>query len=394
MKLQEFQGKEILRKKGISLPESLLAHFPNEAWMHSMTIGFPCMLKTQILTGGRGKAGGVMKCENAEQVRVTAEKMFRKSFTTKQSGSHSLVVRKLLVEKCVRIEKEFYFSIVMDSESREPLIIASKEGGMEIEEISRSNPRKILRIPVNPYTGLQSFHVRELLAFLDLNLENHSFYDFFKTIYRVFIEKECLMLEINPLVLDKGGQLIPVDVKMDIDDNALFRQRDILKLRDLTELGSSEIEAKLSGLNFIKLEGNVGCMVNGAGLAMATMDFIKMAGAEPANFLDVGGVATPETISKGFEIILKDKSIKAVFINIFGGIVRCDKVADGIVSAVKNLKIKVPVIIRLSGSNLESGLKILNNSSFEFNAVETVEEASLILKKVIAGNKKEEKTCQ
>jgi len=382
MKLHEFQGKEILKEAKIRLPESSLAYFPDEAWMHSMQIGFPCMLKSQVLAGGRGKAGGIKKCNSADEVLKVARQLFGNGLSTKQTGSQKLAVRKLLVEKCIVIEKEFYFSIIIDSDSRSPLLIVSAEGGAEIEEISAKSPQAILKVPVNPYTGLQSFHVREVLAHLGLPGNRQEYFDFFQKIYGIFMQYEALLLELNPLVLDDTGALIPVDIKLDIDENALFRQPAVLKMRDLSELDPFEIEARFAGLNFIKLDGNVGCMVNGAGLAMATMDFIKMAGASPANFLDVGGVATPETISKGFEILLKDKAIRAIFINIFGGIVRCDKVAAGIVAAAENLKVEIPVIIRLSGSNLEEALQLLAKSRFSFKLAKTVEEASVILNEI------------
>jgi succinyl-CoA synthetase beta subunit len=385
MKLHEFQGKEILKNRGIHVPESMVAHFPDEAWMHSMVIGFPCMLKSQVLTGSRGKAGGIKKCENPEEVKKAARLLFEKVLVTKQTAAQGLTVRKLLVEECLQIQDEMYFSIVLDTQSSSPMIIVSRSGGTDIEEISAKDPGSILRVHVNPYTGLSHFHIREILLFLGLNYKEHRYHDFFRRLYEVFVDTEALMLEINPLIIDKSGELIPVDVKMDIDDNALFRHPEILRSRDLTELNPFEVEARLTGINFIKLDGNIGCMVNGAGLAMATMDFIKMAGAEPANFLDVGGVATPETISQGFKILLKDKSIKAIFVNIFGGIVRCDKVANGIVNAVKGLKTNIPIIIRLTGSNVEEAMTILEKSPLKFHIAKNVKEASLILKKSISG---------
>ncbi|MBP7462359.1 MAG: ADP-forming succinate--CoA ligase subunit beta [Candidatus Delongbacteria bacterium] len=388
MKIHEFQGKEILKHHGIPLPESLLAHFPDEAWMHSMVIGYPCMLKSQVLSGGRGKAGGVKKCTQADEVRQLAKTMFENAFVSHQSGPQSLVVRKLLVEKCIEIKKEFYFSMVMDVEIQSPLMMASPQGGVDIEETSISHPERIIRIPVNPYTGILAFHIRELLDFLGIGKDDNGYYEFFHKIYQVFMKYDCTMLEINPLVLDQNDTLIPVDVKMDIDENALFRQPEIIKLRDLTEYDQLEIEARLSGLNFIKLSGNVGCMVNGAGLAMATMDFIKMAGAQPANFLDVGGVATSEMITRGLEILIKDPSIRMIFINIFGGIVRCDKVAEGITTAVRNLKIEIPIIVRLSGSKVDEGMRLLKKSEFRFNIVQAVEEASEMIRSIVSESQK------
>ncbi|HNX42576.1 MAG TPA: ADP-forming succinate--CoA ligase subunit beta [Candidatus Aminicenantes bacterium] len=383
MKLHEFQAKEILKKYGIKVPDSLVAHFPEEAWMHSMVIGYPCMLKSQVLTGGRGKAGGIKRCVSSSEVRESAKAMFGHALTTNQTADQRLTVRRLLIEQCVNIAQEFYFSILISNETRSPMILVARQGGMEIEELSAKGPQNILSIPVNPYAELRAFHIREILSCLGISKERHEYYEFFRKLYRIFIDTDCMMLEINPLVIDKTLNLIPVDVKMDIDENALFRQRDIARLRDMSELEPLEAEARLSDLNFIKLNGTVGCMVNGAGLAMATMDFIALAGARPANFLDVGGVATPETIALGMEILLKDRSIQAIFINIFGGIVRCDKVAAGIAAAAERLHPSVPVIIRLSGSNVSQALEILEKSDMDFMTADTVEEASRILKKVL-----------
>jgi succinyl-CoA synthetase beta subunit len=385
MKLHEFQGKELLKAHGIPVPESMVAHFPDEAWMHSMVIGFPCMLKSQVLSGGRGKAGGVRRCEDAEGVWKTAKEMFARTLVTKQSASEGLIVRKLLVEECLSIRRELYFSILLDTQSNSPLLIASPSGGADIEEIAAEQPESIVRIPVNPYTGLIPFHIRELLLFLGLDYKDHRYHDFFRRVYDLFVSTESLLLEINPLVVDGSGKLVPADVKIDIDDNALFRHPEILRWRDLTEYDPLEVEARLSGLNFIKLNGTIGCMVNGAGLAMATMDCIKMAGAEPANFLDVGGVATPETISQGFRILLKDKQIEAIFVNIFGGIVRCDKVARGIVDAVQGLRPQIPIIIRLTGSNMEEAMEILEGSSMAFRLARDVAEASEWIQSIADG---------
>ena len=389
MKLHEFQAKEILKKNGVKVPDSLVAHFPEEAWMHSMVIGYPCMLKSQVLTGGRGKAGGIKRCVSPSEVRETAKTMFGHALTTSQTGEQKLTVRKLLIEQCVDIAQEFYFSILISSETRSPMILAARQGGAEIEELSAKSPDAIFSLPVNPYAELRSFHIREILSCLGINKDRQEYYEFFRKLYRIFIDSDCMMLEINPLVIDKALNLIPVDVKMDIDENALFRQRDIARLRDMSELEPLEAEARLSDLNFIKLNGTVGCMVNGAGLAMATMDFIALAGARPANFLDVGGVATPETISLGMEILLKDRSIQAIFINIFGGIVWCDKVAEGIAAAAERLHPSVPVIIRLSGSNVPQALEILEKSGMKFMTADTVEKASRILKGVLSKTTKE-----
>ncbi len=383
MNLHEFQGKEILSGYGVRLPESRVAYHPDEAWMHSMQMGFPCVVKAQVHAGGRGKAGGVKFCRDAEEVKKGASAILGKRLRTAQTGANGIKVRKILVEKGVDIEKEFYFSILLNNTNRCPMIVASAAGGMDIEEVSEKTPEKIIRIDINPYAGLLSFHVRELAEFLGIGHLKEKARDLFEKLYKVFMEKECTLLEINPLMLTRQQDLIPIDVKMDIDDNALFRRREILKMRDLTEQDPDEVEARLSGLNFIKLEGNVGCMVNGAGLAMATMDFVKMAGAEPANFLDVGGVATPETIAKGFEILSRDTRVKGVFVNIFGGIVRCDKVARGIVAAASSLRPGVPVIVRLSGSNVDEGKEILKKCDIDFHLVEDVQSARDVIASIV-----------
>lgn len=384
MKLHEYQGKTLLRNAGVDVPESMVSYFPEEAWMISMDTGYPVMLKAQVLAGGRGKSGGIKKCYSAEEVRTQSQLMFGSVLKTKQSGNEGLKIRKVLVEKALDYEKEYYVSFVIDRQSATIALIISKEGGMEIEDISEKSPGLIKKLLINPYAGFLPFHARTIAGFLNLETKIADIYNLFSKLYHVFMEKECTMLEINPLVITQSGRLIPLDVKIDIDDNALIRQKDVLRLRDLSELDEDEIEARFYGLNFIKLEGNIGCMVNGAGLAMATMDFIKQAGGSPANFLDVGGVATPETISCGFEILSREKTLRAIFVNIFGGIVRCDKVASGIIHATQNNNITLPVIIRLSGSNVDEGWKILENARGNFHPAYTVEQAKNIINRLVS----------
>lgn len=384
MKLHEFQGKTLLRSEGVDIPESRVSYFPEEAWMISMDIGYPVMLKAQVLAGGRGKSGGIKKCSSAEEVRMQSQLMFGTILKTKQSGSEGLKIRKVLIEKALEFEKEFYVSFVIDQKSAAIALIISKEGGMEIEELSAKSPHLINKILINPYAGFLPFHARAIAGFLNLESKTAEIHTLFGKLYRIFMEKECTLLEINPLVMTQQGRLIPLDVKIDIDDNALIRQKDIVRLRDLSEMDEDEIEARFYGLNFIKLDGNIGCMVNGAGLAMATMDFIKQAGGSPANFLDVGGVATPETISHGFEILAREKFLKAIFVNIFGGIVRCDKVANGIIRATQNSNVTLPIIIRLSGSNMEEGWQILNNAQGNFHPAYTVEQAKDIINRMVS----------
>ncbi len=385
MRLHEYQGKELLGRHGISLPEARLAYFPDEAWLHSMQIGFPSVLKAQILAGGRGKAGGVRICQNADEVRREAADLFGRSLATKQTATEGITVRKVLVEKAVDIRRELYVSLSLDRELVCPVIVVCPEGGADIESVGIAQPEKIRKIPVNPYTGYSPFHTREISAFLGLDPSRRDkVHHLFETLYRVFMDYDCLLLELNPLAVTVDGDLVPVDVKMDVDDNALFRQRNVARMRDLSEQDMDENEARFYGLNFIKLRGTVGCMVNGAGLAMATMDFVKMAGGDPANFLDVGGVATPETIAHGFRILARQKQIRAIFVNIFGGIVRCDKVAQGIADAARSLEISVPVIIRLSGSNVAEGVGLLKSSGLNISIVSDVQEATRTIAAALA----------
>ncbi|WP_022671371.1 ADP-forming succinate--CoA ligase subunit beta [Hippea alviniae] len=398
MKLHEYQAKEVLAQYGIPVPEGRVAYFPDDAWMVSMELGLPVVLKAQVLTGGRGKAGGVKIARTADEARQYAQELFGKKLVTKQTGPEGVVIRKLLVEKAADIEREIYFSIVIDRTTSRPTVIASKRGGMSIEEVAEKYPEDIIKIPIDPVVGFLPYQIRRLKYDLDLMAQEKEAAKLFSALYKVFVEKDCSLLELNPLVVLKSGHLLAVDAKMDIDDNALYRRKEIAKMRDLTEADPDELEARFSGLNFIKLQGNIGCMVNGAGLAMTTMDVIKLAGGEPANFLDVGGEATPETIAKGFEIITRDPKVKAIFINIFGGIVRCDKVANGIIQALKTVKVNIPVVIRLTGMNREEGMEILKKASFKFYVANDLKEAAKMVSELAKGgavekekNQKEEK---
>ncbi len=396
MKLHEYQAKEVLANYGIPVPEGRVTYFPDDAWMVSMELGLPVVLKAQVLTGGRGKAGGVKIARTSDEVRQTAQELFGKKLVTRQTGPEGVVIRKLLVEKAADIDREIYFSIVIDRTTSRPTVIASKRGGMSIEEVAEKYPEDIIKIPIDPVTGFLPYQIRRLKYDLDLMPIEKEAAKIFSALYKVFVEKDCSLLELNPLVLTKTGHLLAVDAKMDVDDNALYRRKEIAKMRDLTEADPDELEARFSGLNFIKLKGNIGCMVNGAGLAMTTMDIIKLAGGEPANFLDVGGEATPETIAKGFEIITRDPKVKAMFINIFGGIVRCDKVANGILQALKTVEVKIPVVIRLTGMNKEEGMSILKKSGLKFYVAHDLKEAAKMVAELANGagnnsNKSEEK---
>ncbi|WP_035587465.1 ADP-forming succinate--CoA ligase subunit beta [Hippea jasoniae] len=386
MKLHEYQAKEVLASYGVPVPEGRVTYFPDDAWMVSMELGLPVVLKAQVLTGGRGKAGGVKIARTSDEVREVAQELFGKKLVTKQTGPEGVVIRKLLVEKAADIERELYFSIVIDRTTSRPTVIASKRGGMSIEEVAEKYPEDIIKIPIDPVVGFLPYQIRRLKYDLDLMAQEKEAAKLFSALYKVFVEKDCSLLELNPLVVLKSGHLLAVDAKMDIDDNALYRRKDISKMRDLTEADPDELEARFSGLNFIKLTGNIGCMVNGAGLAMTTMDVIKLAGGEPANFLDVGGEATPETIAKGFEIITRDPKVKAMFINIFGGIVRCDKVANGIIQALNRVKVDIPVVIRLTGMNREEGMEILKKAPMKFYVANDLREAAEMITRLAKEN--------
>ncbi len=388
MKLHEYQAKEVLANYGIPVPEGRVTYFPDDAWMVSMELGLPVVLKAQVLTGGRGKAGGVKIARTSDEVREIAQELFGKKLVTKQTGPEGVIIRKLLVEKAADIEREIYFSIVIDRTTSRPTVIASKRGGMSIEEVAEKYPEDIIKIPIDPVTGFLPYQIRRLKYDLGLMAQEKEAAKIFSALYKVFVEKDCSLLELNPLVVTKSGHLLAVDAKMDVDDNALFRRKEIAKMRDLTEADPDELEARFSGLNFIKLQGNIGCMVNGAGLAMTTMDIIKLAGGEPANFLDVGGEATPETIAKGFEIITRDPNVKAMFINIFGGIVRCDKVANGILQALKKVEVKIPVVIRLTGMNREEGMEILKRSGLKFYVANDLKEAAKMVSELANSDEK------
>ena len=376
MKLHEYQAKEVLSGYGIPVPEGRVTYFPDDAWMVAMELGLPVVLKAQVLTGGRGKAGGVKLARTPDEVKEVAKDLFGKKLVTKQTGPEGVIIRKLLVEKAADIGRELYFSITIDRTTSKPTVIASKRGGMSIEEVAEKYPEDIIKIPIDPVTGLLPYQIRRLKYDLELVDQEKEAAKVFNALYKVFVEKDCTLVELNPLVVTKSGHLLAVDAKMDVDDDALFRRKEISKMRDLTESDPSELEAKIAGLNFVRLSGNIGCMVNGAGLAMTTMDVIKLAGGEPANFLDVGGAATPETIAKGFEIITRDPNVKAMFINIFGGIVRCDKVANGIIQALKKVEVNMPVVVRLTGNNKEEGMETLKKSGMRFYVAENLKEAA------------------
>jgi succinyl-CoA synthetase beta subunit len=378
MKIHEYQAKELFRNHHIPVPEGYVAVSPYEASALAEKLGgFPVVIKAQIHAGGRGKGGGVKIARSLDEVQNSAAAILGTPLVTPQTGPQGKKVRKLLVEQGLDIDQELYFSIIPDRSTAQIMIIASRAGGMDIEEVAATDPDKIIRVLINPLTGIEPGHCKEVAAGLNLpDSLSGKFYELVENLYRLFIETDCSLLEINPLVITKQENLIALDAKIDIDDNALFRQKEILKFRDTDEEDPLEVEASKYNLNYINLDGNVGNMVNGAGLAMATMDLIKSAGAEPANFLDVGGGADEEMVENGFRIILNDANVKGVLINIFGGILRCDVLAEGVVQAARKTGINVPVVIRLQGTNVEKGREILAESGLNLITAEDLDDAA------------------
>ncbi|MEN3038632.1 MAG: ADP-forming succinate--CoA ligase subunit beta [Candidatus Kryptonium sp.] len=368
MKIHEYQAKEILKKFGVAVPKGRVAFTPEEAVEVAKEIGGELwVVKAQIHAGGRGKAGGIKLAKSYDEVYEHAKNMLGSKLVTYQTGPEGKIVKKVLVEQGLKIQKELYVGITLDRSTFRNVVMVSSEGGVEIEQIAAESPEKILKEYIDPKLGLMPYQARRL-AF-GLGLDGEAFKNavkFLLALYKAYEETDASLAEINPLVLTTDGQVLALDAKMNFDDNALFRHPEILEMRDTDEEDPLEVEASKYNLNYIRLNGNVGCMVNGAGLAMATMDLIKLAGGEPANFLDVGGGAKTETVEQGFRIILSDPNVKAILINIFGGIVRCDRVAQGVVEAAKKVGVNVPVVIRLEGTNAEEGAKILKESGLNF----------------------------
>ena len=382
MKIHEYQAKQILAGFGVTVPNGEVAYTPEEAREIATRLGGTVVVKAQIHAGGRGKAGGVKVVHSAAEAEAVAGEILGKSLVTAQTGPEGRIVRRLLIEEGLDIEREFYLGLVIDRAAAAPVFMASSEGGVEIEVVAAEHPEKILKETINPTVGLQPFQARKI-AFglgLDPSLLKEAA-RFFGALYHAFQSSDASLAEINPFVLTRDGRLLALDAKMNFDDNALFRHKDVRELRDLDEEDPLEVKASNYNLNYIRLDGNVGCMVNGAGLAMATMDIIQYAGGQPANFLDVGGGANEEQVRRGFEIILGDPNVKAVLINIFGGIMRCDIVANGVVAAAKSLGIEVPVVVRLEGTNVELGQKILQESGLRFTVAKGMKDAA---EKVVA----------
>ena len=378
MKIHEYQAKEILKSYGIPVPKGRVAETPEEAGRIAKEIGAETIVvKAQIHAGGRGKGGGVQIVHSAREAQSAAKKILGMRLITHQTGPAGRLVRKVLIEEGLDVHEELYVGMVVDRSRACPVIMASREGGVEIEKVAAESPEKIIKEWISPVTGFRAFHANNIGYSLGLEPgQAVRIRTILSGLYKAFVEKDCLLAEINPLVLTKGGDLIALDAKMNFSDNGLFRQKEIAALRDLNEEDPLEIEASKYNLNYVKLDGNVGCMVNGAGLAMATTDMIKMAGADPANFLDVGGGATVEMVKNGFEILMSDKDVKVVLINIFGGILRCDTLAEGVTEAVSEVKVKVPVVVRLEGTNVEDGRRILNESGLNFIIARGMKEAA------------------
>jgi len=378
MKIHEYQGKALLRKFGVPVPRGLVARSPEEAYQAAKELGTDIVVvKAQIHAGGRGKGGGVKLAKSAEEAREIAQKMLGMKLITHQTGPEGREVRVLLIEEGLPIDKEFYLGIVLDRASGRPVFMASEAGGMDIEEVAAKTPEKILKETVDPAVGFRAFQARKLAFGLGIGSDLiGQAVKFMQSLYGAYEQMDASLMEINPFLWTKDNRLIALDAKVNFDDNAMFRHKEFLDLRDLNEEEPLEIEASKFDLNYIKLDGNIACMVNGAGLAMATMDIIKLAGGEPANFLDVGGGASQERVEAAFRILLADENVKAVLINIFGGIVRCDMVARGVVEAVKKLGIDVPVVVRLEGTNVEEGQRVIRDSGLNFTVANGMKDAA------------------
>jgi succinyl-CoA synthetase beta subunit len=389
MKIHEYQAKGILRKYGVAVPRGTMATTREEAEVAAKDIlgsgATGVVVKAQIHAGGRGKGGGVRIAKSVQEAGELAVKMLGMKLVTHQTGPEGRIVRRLLVEETLPIEKELYLGILVDRGEGKPVFMASAAGGMEIEQVAAQTPEKILKQYIDPGMGLEPFQARKIAFALGLKpAQINSAVQFLTSLYRAFLESDASLVEINPFISCADGRLFALDAKLTFDDNALFRHADLRELRDITEEDPLEVEASKYSLNYIKLDGSVGCMVNGAGLAMATMDIIKYAGGLPANFLDVGGSASADQVAHAFEILLSDKSVRAVLINIFGGILRVDMLATGVVEAARKTNIQLPVILRLEGTNVQEGKKILQESGLNFVIAETMKDAA---DKVVAAAK-------
>lgn len=384
MNIHEFQAKEILKKFGVEVPQGYVANTPDEAEKIAEQLGGAVVVKAQIHAGGRGKGGGVKLAKSAKEAREIASQIIGMNLVTHQTGPEGKRVTKVLIEEGVDIARELYLGIVLDRAKNQLVFMASTEGGVEIEKVAASTPEKIIKEYIDPAMGLQSFQARKIAFGLGLEGDQvKSAVKFLTALYKAFVQSDCSMAEINPLIVTKQGQVMALDAKINFDDNALYRHKEFAELRDLHEEDPLEVEAGKYNLNYIKLDGEVGCMVNGAGLAMATMDMIHISGSEPANFLDVGGGASAETVKNGFKIILSDKNVKAILINIFGGIVRCDRVAKGVIEAASIIDINVPVVVRLEGTNAKEAALLLEESDVAFEVGRSFQDAAEKIAKAV-----------
>jgi succinyl-CoA synthetase beta subunit len=387
MNIHEYQGKALLKEYGVSVLRGQVAYTPEEAEAAAKKLGGPIwVVKAQIHAGGRGKGGGVKLAKSVEEVRQFAGEMLGMTLVTHQTGPAGKEVRRVFIEDGCEIGRELYLGMVIDRASSRVTFMASTEGGMDIEEVAAKSPEKIIMVSIDPAIGFQSFHGRQIAFGLGLEGKQvNKAVAFMSGLYRAFTERDASLVEINPLVVTKAGDLIALDAKMNFDSNALYRQPRVTELRDLDEEDAQEIEAGKHELNYIKLDGNIGCMVNGAGLAMATMDIIKLYGGEPANFLDVGGGATKERVTAAFKLLLADPKVEGVLVNIFGGIMRCDVIAEGVVAAAREVNVGVPLVVRLEGTNVELGKQILSESGLAITAASDLADAA---EKIVTAVKK------
>ena len=378
MNIHEYQAKELLRKFGVAVPKGGVAYTPDEAVKVAEELGGPVwVVKAQIHAGGRGKGGGVKLAKSIDEVKALAAEMIGMTLVTHQTGPEGKEVSRVYVEDGCDIARELYLGILIDRATSRITIMASTEGGMEIEEVAAKTPEKILKVEIDPAAGMQSYHARKIAFGLGLEGDQiKSAIKFLMAMYKAFVQLDASIVEINPMVVTGAGEVIALDAKMNFDDNALFRHKDIEDLRDESEEDPTELEAAKYDLNYVKLDGNIGCMVNGAGLAMATMDIIKLYGGSPANFLDVGGGATRERVTAAFKLILSDPNVEGLLVNIFGGIMRCDVIAEGVVAAAREVSLTVPLVVRLSGTNSEQGKKILEESGLPIIAADDLADAA------------------
>lgn len=389
MNIHEYQAKQVLAKFGVPVPEGHIAHTADQAVEAAKKLSTPVMVvKAQIHAGGRGKGGGVKVVKSVEDVRTEAERMIGMTLITPQTGPEGKEVQKVYVEAGSDIKKEYYLSAILDRESGMITFIASTEGGMDIEEVAESTPEKIITVAIDPSVGFSGFHARKLAFGLKLSGDQaKQLSKVAKSIYDAVVATDAMQVEINPLIETGEGDIMALDAKMNFDSNALYRQKEIAELRDETEEDPLELEASQYDLNYIKMEGTIGCMVNGAGLAMATMDIIKLYGASPANFLDVGGGATQERVKEALKLILSDSAVKGILINIFGGIMRCDIIANGVVGAAKEIGLNIPVVVRLEGTNSEKGRKILDESGLNLISADGLDDAAKKIVNIVKGEK-------